>query len=1526
MASPRSEAYEDPLRKQSNVSRTVSIATEEVGGKKQRTVEEPEIEWSDLIFLPFHPVFKLFVLAAVLIKVMLGPIQAVYPIVYCNDVMDYHPVLIGIKYCYWYFCDSIYGIDTFLHIVHRQVVDKAMRRGHLPKSAFWLLIDIFSLLPLFRLAVNNPCPPAQVWPNILAFNEFLVIYRITDYFALRSTHSYLKLLVGGSLVMVMCINCMACFFLLVTYQGFCERCNDKGVYFDWRAYISHKFNETDEGYATFIYGVVFIYSYFINMYIDDIMPSTILEHIVVCLLMVLSYVVGHFILVPKSFAESTFRFREIFSLYSRVKKIIDETKRRNPNDDSAKIVKEYYKLMYEKQSCIAKVPKFYTGLPRYLKLEIMQDLLWPLFYHSPTLRKTSYPFRRLISNLAVMSLKLPGEKFFTGLNNTGSLYYLKSGILQLISLDDGVTPILSVTAGTIFGDISFLVPHIKRKVIVRCVTYCEFYYVKRVDIIEALHKYPEDRKAVLNDARDRLSHAKVLFANKKNIRGLDRNEDEGISWIKKRWWEISNFFESNNPDELKENLKGHCPHDETIYHCPKYIGQLVLCNKAELQTNSMFTRFKFPWILNVRSQFGRIWYRILSATVLLVLFLYPIYLVKARVPPWFAFFTFCAETIYIIDIGVSLMTAVKKQNSLTNTFSAVVFERFKSITFFLDILSTIWIEDIAKICGAPPELYLTLQFNRVIKVYVLFYGEYLKFEVHHDPMIDIFRIMVLAHLAFHIVTSHFVFEMLYYFPKLSPTYFFGKRICSKAHVSNCTEPDILGVTIPWLFEWSYAKNPASNLADVYVSALLSFVVFILYLFCKGRYLSYLYLHNIKIIRYQRFVIRIKKYYEHYRIHQDLLKRLDRYLTCHWKYYKGIDVLESNKLENDARAIYWKAQGNMSKSIISQSKPFLHADPHLIADLSRATHYLIFPKNSNIYMFGVQSKNVAWVSQGYAKSEYCDEQGELVTEYYGPGSLLSLFEIFLGEVSLRSFMAYTDCELIYIPVKEFFNIYKMHPKEHTYVQNCVQEFGSRYNDIFQDHVLKHRDYQHKLRDRIHNIRSSRSSNAKMIADFYDTRSLPVQGFFWGDPESRFMQLWMLFRVIIVCISIISAAMLGGVGAVSRWIFMMISAFCDCIAFIDIVIKLCLPYYNSRGIYVTDKSLCLRNYLAKGFLLDIIGVVPWFSVLRALISHEISDDSTFLINTVCKFAHIYIIFAYFDYITDVPTVNLTYIMVFKWQIVNVLIVLASSHYLMVNCVNFKFNARKDLVSVLLRNECWMPTLYHLPKKLDGHQLHLIFAQSLNLAGSGMLGMNFGRFIIDRINLGVGFFLFALGFIFWFISCYTLALLMLNFRGDTRFQNSVHQLLTFLTSERVENTIIERVAEHFRYCWIRTKGINLQQLTNERIGAVFRQDLSYYFYKKTFKSLDSIIGGGETIQRQLASASDVAYYLPNHDIFREMDICRHICIVHRGRVNIFKNGKKMIILTKLKVTVHRPASYASYASHVCMTSSVRIACRPC
>lgn len=67
------------------------------------------------------------------------------------------------------------------------------------------------------------------------------------------------------------------------------------------------------------------------------------------------------------------------------------------------------------------------------------------------------------------------------------------------------------------------------------------------------------------------------------------------------------------------------------------------------------------------------------------------------------------------------------------------------------------------------------------------------------------------------------------------------------------------------------------------------------------------------------------------------------------------------------------------------------------------------------------------------------------------------------------------------------------------------------------------------------------------------------------------------------------------------------------------------------------------MSKALILDLIGALPWFQVLKALLTTEIDENTTFLINTVCKFAHIYILFAYFEYISDTPTVKVTYIMV-------------------------------------------------------------------------------------------------------------------------------------------------------------------------------------------------------------------------------------------------------------------------------------------
>ncbi|KOB74140.1 putative Voltage and ligand gated potassium channel [Operophtera brumata] len=150
--------------------------------------------------------------------------------------------------------------------------------------------------------------------------------------------------------------------------------------------------------------------------------------------------------------------------------------------------------------------------------------------------------------------------------------------------------------------------------------------------------------------------------------------------------------------------------------------------------------------------------------------------------------------------------------------------------------------------------------------------------------------------------------------------------------------------------------------------------------------------------------------------------------------------------------------------------------------------------------------------------------------------------------------------------------------------------------------------------------------------------------------------------------------------------------------------------------------------------------------------------------------------------------------------------------------------------------------------------------------------------------------------FVTCYSLALLVLSFRSNNVFQHGVSQLRKFLNAERVEKTLIDKASAHFTYWWTRTKGVNIHHLINERIGVVLRQDLNYYFFKTTFTALDTLLLGGELLSQQLACSSTTIFVLPGHEIIRENDISSHVYVVHRGKVIISQDGEKVITLTKV------------------------------
>ncbi|CAH0715726.1 unnamed protein product, partial [Brenthis ino] len=851
-------------------------------------------------------------------------------------------------------------------------------------------------------------------------------------------------------------------------------------------------NETDPNYSTYVYGTSIVISYIVNQQFDEIKPATLAELVIISVLMIAGNLLLTFVVFPKMVAEALLKLRRICTYYPQVHRLIEEAQRRNPNSTTYLEIKEFYAVIWKKRNGITWIPEVISELPRYLRIDIKQDLVWPVFYHSPTFRKASAPFKRALCEYIRIDYKLPGEKFFGGPHCQSHLHYVKSGIVQLISSDDGSTPLISVSSGTIFGDISFFIPF-KRKVTAQCLTYCEVLYISRVDILNTIHKYPEDRRMIIQQAKDRIKHARTLYSCKQLVRGLDRTEDEGIAWIKKRWWEISEAVSKwKKLSCKKEPEKCKLPAEETAYHCAKYIGQLVLCSDVQLQMKSMFANVKFPWIFVPNSIFGRIWSNIVFATVFCVLVLYPPYITRHEKPKWFIFFQFWADLVYILDICVALLTSV----------------------------------------------------------------------------------------------------------------------------------------------------------------------------------------------------------------------------------------------------------------------------------------------------------------GSVSCEYPNEKGELIRKTYNPGELLTSFGVFFKTASLRTLIAYTECEILYIKLNDFNNIVKSYPYEWDHIQNCVYEFSPAVDALVKDYVNKYRN---------------------------------------------------------------------------------------------------MGFYDQRGLLITSMRKTIPHYLSRGFIFDVFGCMPFYQTVSLFVTTTIEENDGMLIDTMSKFAHLYLLTGYFDYVADMPNINFCLLMILKWQVVTLLVSLGSSHFFVSKCIWFEWGDGGELMGMSRQNYCWLPNYLPLDKKPTIHQLHMVYAESLNLAQSGFMRFNLGKFQINRKHLGVGFMLLVLGFMFWYVMCYSLTLLVLNYRGNTLFQHGVHQLRRFLKAERIEDTLIKRAVAHFRYWWLRTKGINIQSLMNERIGVIFRQDLSYYFFKKTVEASDTLLSGGESVERDLASAATQLYFLPGEIIVREMNLTPWVYIVHRGKIVVKQGGQDLAILTK-------------------------------
>ncbi|XP_047991920.1 uncharacterized protein LOC125230706 [Leguminivora glycinivorella] len=501
---------------------------------------------------------------------------------------------------------------------------------------------------------------------------------------------------------------------------------------------------------------------------------------------------------------------------------------------------------------------------------------------------------------------------------------------------------------------------------------------------------------------------------------------------------------------------------------------------------------------------------------------------------------------------------------------------------------------------------------------------------------------------------------------------------------------------------------------------------------------------------------------------------------------------------------------------------------------------------------------------------------------------------------------TECEMLCISTVDFFRIISQYPLERQHIRSCTEKFKGLFNDL-----LKAQKAIRRV-DSWNEISKPSKEKEKLLKQ---TKGISKAN--WRHPGSKFTKYWMALRAFLVAANIIVSALQGGSLAGQRKILFPINTLIDLFILLDIIVKSCSPYYDERGLLIYSFRMCFYRYLKRGFVLDIIALIPWY-MLPVLSPINVSQDTALLIYAASKYARLHLFLGYFNYLANTPLANVSLLLLLKWQCFPILLTFTVSHYLVMECVVYEWNDQFDLTSIAKRGGCWLPTYIELDDFPTPDQMDLLIGQSYSVALFGFLRISYGLFNVKDTDMLLGVVLYSLNIVYWCVLCYSLAILMLSRRGSTLFQHAFSSLNKFLIAERLDEALIKRSLEHFSYWWIRTNGVNIyEHFIHKRVSSMFKQDIIHFFHKQTFGGVNTLLKGGEQMMKQLSCVGFLLHLLPNVPVMREMDLNPWVFIVHRGEVVISHEGKTLAILKKgsifgqLEGTEHRPVRVSAHTT---------------
>lgn len=1143
-----------------------------------------------------------------------------------------------------------------------------------------------------------------------------------------------------------------------------------------------------------------------------------------------------------------------------------------------KLVFAFYGVLWAKQHGYSYTPEIFDVIPIGMQTDILLDVYCAALKHSPLFRNSDIGLARYLTFRMQHKFLGPGDIIYRKGAPKDKMIYVTAGIVQIISVQDEQTPILSLSAGTCLGEASLLVSQ-RCSTTVRCKSYVEIQFLRRKDFIHSSVLYVDKYRKLFEQVRQRYVdarrlHTLALVYNRRH----QKNDYYTIIWLKdilqnimdKAGSTVKNMFViyELNLDKMSQ-----------LMFTTKFIDALVIADEREYSDDTEFLKTTFPYILHPNSIMAGVWEVIVILESIYFLFALPNYLYyqEDEVPKLIMLTYRIVSYSWFLDLGVQLSTAIITKDEAHTTFKAIASYRFKSSGFICDIIAALPLEMLTVITIKDSFGFNTsiMRVNRMLKVWRVF---------------KMFRTWVgKLHVNFvHLVYVRFT-SILIYTIYLTDCFLYASVCKYPPYVCNYAEnyytifsaiQIVTGVGMLGPHDRQHHQNLIYFIAIL--TGFMCFVVMCVYFIAADV------LTNTHVTALEKMIVELKSVFQIYQMPEEYSQRIYSYVNTHFGFNRGLQLLSSVSVIKDlSENLRYCLRENTYAMILKKSKLFQDLPEYVLMDLCTYIRYTILPSNEVVCYAGDYADALFIINKGVCM--VIGTQKSMMSD----GSVLNPLAFIYQLPIARTCLTKTCVYLLYLKYDDFRRILLKYPE-------CVAQFGSEphcktfFTNEVREYIRMDTSVHKVIMEqpwsfhRFKKLPPDSKAEFDYFNPFDDLFHLSFIRYFLLrttiNPVGNFYVTYEVMKSIMIIISAtLHSTYYVIVSENAYWKYSLLAL--DVSEIVDIYIRLHLCYYNDLGIFVKHPLSTAAHYLAHNFWIDFFSCLP----LQLLVDVQSDTPSTrIMFLHMNRLLQLYRYFAITNYLSSrhfkpkskfysfrmLPMIPLASTLVGSF--------ILSNYCVISDRIVHKSAAMKKMFTDGLhcKLDIWLVKSQFLkplsPLRAQLYSMYMITGCITNIGSQG--------FEVQNTKSGLVIALLSIFGVYFTIRL-LLKIVVHNLSTSdvlSMYQASLFNLKKYMKLNKVRSKLQQLIVDHYDARWNRQRGKNVVHLMKNFHYAI-KQDILYYIYGIPILENSVFPMEGMKFVRNLMMYMSHETFMERANIVRVNDINSQIHVIYRGTVDV-------------------------------------------